>query len=556
MIAGREGALAQRALESGLPRAGFGDITSIGVGSLATVYRARELATNRIVALKVLDTAGVSPRARESFERESLVLGALSSHPNVVTFYRSFALPDGRPVLVLELCHGSVAERQRSPEGISVQEAVAIAIKIAGALETAHRGGVLHCDVKPQNVLMTEFGEPALADFGVAMLQSSTQLTAGLFDFTNVHVAPELLEGGPTSAATDVYELGSMLYELVAGSSAFHAYAGEPPASVILRILRDPVRPVVSETVPQDLSDLLVWSMAKGLRERPPSIEFFAFELDRIEAAQGWPRTAFLVRDIGAPVTVPRARSAAARRLTQVPPAAPLPPSAQPVAARPPATAATPPQPVAPVFTTPLPAPPRPAAPLASASTPSPESGETAPPALLPLTAGPRHAVHAADPWLSPRVVLRASLFAATRPVLATVLAVWLVAIVTVAVVLTRAFGGGNSSAALVVGVLSAALSITAAAAQLGRPTLVLNARRLQHRNGLRRIVIPWDSVMAFDGQLDQSRRSGSAHGVIVVFGGRGSMPLAATRRQPWEIASLYEQLEAYRSRMQAQVSQ
>jgi serine/threonine protein kinase len=334
VIASRaQGALAQRVLESGLLRAGFGDIAPIGVGSLATVYRARELATNRFVALKVLDIAVVSARAQESFERESLVLGALSSHPNVNTFYRTFVLPDGRPVLVLELCNGSVAERQLSHERISLQEAVAIAIKIAGALETAHRGGVLHCDVKPQNVLMTEFGEPALADFGVAKLQSSTQLTAGLFDFTSLHVAPELLEGGPTSAATDVYELASMLYELVAGSAAFRAYAGEPPASVVLRLLRDPVRPVVSETVPLGLSDLLVWSMAKELRNRPPSMEFFAFELDRIEAAQGWPRTAFLVRDIDAAVGAPRARSAAARRLTLVRPAAAMPSPAHPIAA-------------------------------------------------------------------------------------------------------------------------------------------------------------------------------------------------------------------------------
>jgi hypothetical protein len=552
VIASRaQGALAQRALESGLPRAGFGDITPVGVGSLATVYRARELATNRFVALKVLDVAVVSARARESFERESLVLGALSSHPNVVTFYRSFVLPDGRPVLVLELCNGSVAERQGSPEGVSVQEAVAIAIKIAGALETAHRGGVLHCDVKPQNVLMTEFGEPALADFGVAKLQSSTQLAAGLFDFTSLHVAPELLEGGPTSAATDVYELASMLYELVAGSSAFRAYTGEPPASVILRILRDPVRPVVSETVPLGLSDLLVWSMAKELRNRPPSIEFFAFELDRVEAEQGWPRTAFLVRDIDAAVGAPRARSASTRRLTLVRPA-------DPTAAPQPATVGTPPvRPVARVFPAaaplPPPAPPWPSAPVAPQSVPV--RAWTAPPAPLPTVAGPRHAAHGVDPWLSPRIVLRASLFAAAGRVLATVVAAWLVTIVTAAVVLTRAVGSGRPSAELVVGVLSAGLAIVAAVAQLGRPTLVVSACHLQHRNGLRRIVMPWDSVIAFDRQFHVSRRTSSPHGVIVVCGDRGLMPLAATRRRPWEIAPLYEQLEAYRSRMQTQDS-
>ena len=196
---------------------GFTDVTEIGMGVLATVYRARERATNRFVALKLLNVRDASPRALESFERESIALGAVSSHPNIVTLYRSFLAADGRPVLVLELCRGAISDRMRAGQGLPVPEVLAIGIKIAGALETAHRTGILHRDVKPQNILITEFGEPALADFGVAMLQSSTQTTAGLFDFTTLHAAPELLEGGETSAATDVYELASSLYQMIAG---------------------------------------------------------------------------------------------------------------------------------------------------------------------------------------------------------------------------------------------------------------------------------------------------------------------------------------------------
>jgi serine/threonine-protein kinase PknK len=202
---------------------GFTDVVEIGVGSLATVYRAREIDTNRYVALKLLNVRDASPRAVESFERESVALGALGSHPNIVTLYRTFRIPDGRPVLVLELCTGAVAERLHNGVDSPVSSAVSIGIKVAGALETAHRAGILHRDVKPQNILVTEFGEPALADFGVAMLQSSTQTTVGLFDFTTLHAAPELLEGGGTSAATDVYELASSLYQLISGQSAFRA---------------------------------------------------------------------------------------------------------------------------------------------------------------------------------------------------------------------------------------------------------------------------------------------------------------------------------------------
>ncbi|HZC69638.1 MAG TPA: serine/threonine-protein kinase, partial [Jatrophihabitans sp.] len=276
---------------------GFADVAEIGIGSLATVYRAREVGTNRLVALKLLNVRDASPRAIESFERESLALGAVSSHPNIVTLFRSFRVSDGRPVLVLELCRGAVSDRTRDGHGLPVVEAVTIGIKIAGALETAHRAGILHRDVKPQNILITDFGEPALADFGVAMLQSSTQTTAGLFDFTTLHAAPELLEGGETSAATDVYELASTLYQLIAGRSAFRAYEGESPASVILRILRDPVQPLVNANVPTQLSDLLVHAMSKDKDSRPPTAAEFAAELAAVEAAQGWPRTQFLIRD-------------------------------------------------------------------------------------------------------------------------------------------------------------------------------------------------------------------------------------------------------------------
>ncbi len=271
---------------------GYTGATEIGTGGLSTVYRATEDGTGRTVALKLLNVRNVSRQALESFDRESMALGALSAHPNIVTLYRSFRTPDSRPVLVLELCRGSVAEL--APLGIT--EIVAMGIKLSGALETAHRAGILHRDVKPQNILLTEFGEPALADFGVAMLQSTTETTSGLFDFTTLHVAPELLEGGRATPATDVYELASTLYQLVAGQSAFRAFAGESPASIILRILRDPVQPLTRADVPVRLSDVLLAAMAKAQHDRPPTAAEFGAALSAIEQAQGWPRTAVPLR--------------------------------------------------------------------------------------------------------------------------------------------------------------------------------------------------------------------------------------------------------------------
>jgi serine/threonine protein kinase len=276
---------------------GFSEIAEIGSGDLATVYRAREAATDRYVALKLLNVRDRSPRALESFDREANTLGPISSHPNIVTLFGSFRAADGRPVLVLELCRAAVADRLVDGQGLPVCDVVSIGIKIAGALDTAHRVGILHRDVKPQNMLVTEFGEPALSDFGVALLKSSTQVTAGLFDFTTLHAAPELLEGGETSAATDVYELASSLYQLVAGRSAFRANHGESPAAVILRILRDPVEPLAGAHVPEDLSALLLRAMAKERGQRPATAAEFAAQLAAIEAAQGWPPTSCVIRD-------------------------------------------------------------------------------------------------------------------------------------------------------------------------------------------------------------------------------------------------------------------
>jgi serine/threonine protein kinase len=287
---------------------GFTDVVRIGAGGFSTVFQAREIETNRTVALKILNVHDVSEHAIGSFQRETFALGTLSAHPNIVTLYRTLATEDDRPVLVLELCHGSIWERVRDQGAMPPWDSVAVTVKIAGALETAHRAGMLHRDIKPENVLITQYGEPALADFGVARLQSTSQATAGVFGFTTIHAAPELLEGRDLSAATDVYGLASTLYQLIAGKAAFRSFEDEGPASVILRILRDPVQPLVAEGVPVALSDLLVNSMSKNPYDRPASALELADELRSIEAAASWPDTPYAIEE-----TVAVEHTAAAR---------------------------------------------------------------------------------------------------------------------------------------------------------------------------------------------------------------------------------------------------
>jgi Protein kinase domain len=273
---------------------GFTDITEIGTGDYATVYAAKESDTGRSVALKMLNVREISPHALQSLLRETSVLEILSAHPNIVTLRRTDVTPDGRPVLVMDLCRGPVAGA--GPGALDPAQAVAVAIKIAGALETAHRAGMVHGCVTPHKLLMTYDGEPALADLGAAGLRTFSD-TAGQVEFATLHMAPEMLEGTTATTATDIYELAASLYSLVAGQTAFRTFDGEASAAVIMRILRDPVPPLLDDGVPLALSDLLVESMAKNPLKRPSSALEFADRLKRIEVAQSWPSTNYFVVD-------------------------------------------------------------------------------------------------------------------------------------------------------------------------------------------------------------------------------------------------------------------
>ena len=186
---------------------------------------------------------------------------------------------------------------------LTVAGAVSMAIKIAGALETVHRAGLVHCAVRPQNILLTEFDEPVLADFGVA--SAATSILRHRARDHRAHGAGTAARRQP-SAATDVYGAESTLYEMVAGRAAFRAYDRESPAAVSLRILAGGVRPIVSPDVPLELSDLLVWGMNADPAERPPGAAWLAEELGRIEQKNGWLRTRMVT---GEPKPQPRSPS-------------------------------------------------------------------------------------------------------------------------------------------------------------------------------------------------------------------------------------------------------
>ncbi|MGH8861573.1 MAG: serine/threonine-protein kinase [Jatrophihabitantaceae bacterium] len=266
--------------------------------AFASIYTARESGTGRGVVLKVLDE-DAPPVAHEALEREAEYLALLGTHPHIVTLYQRTTLADGRPALVLEACPGTAADAARD-QRLSVPLAVSLAIKVAGALETVHRAGLVHCAVRPQSILLSEFDQPLLADFGATVAAGAQPFVS--VDETTAHTPPELLLGEPPTPAIDVYGLSSALYELITGRAAFRAYDRDSPAAVSLRILAGSVRPVLAPDVPLELSDLILWGMHPEPSQRPPTPAWLGEELRRLEHQHGWPRTRMVTGEPRLPV--------------------------------------------------------------------------------------------------------------------------------------------------------------------------------------------------------------------------------------------------------------
>ena len=139
----------------------------LGTGGFADVFSYRQLRPRREVAVKVM-LRGLGEHAQRQFEDEANMMAMLSSHPSIVSIHASGVAPDGRPYLVMESCQPRHLGTRLRSHALPVGRALEIAVQIAGAVESAHRLGVLHRDIKPANILFTDFGRPALTDFGIS----------------------------------------------------------------------------------------------------------------------------------------------------------------------------------------------------------------------------------------------------------------------------------------------------------------------------------------------------------------------------------------------------
>ena len=157
---------------------GLEDVVEVGRGGFATVYRAYQPAFRRTVAIKVLNAADVGELSAERFRRECQAMGLLSEHPSIVTILDAGFLDTGQPYMVMPFMPaGSFQDRVRSEGPLPWAEASRVAVKLAGALHAAHDAGVIHRDVKPANVLISEYGEAMLADFGIARVSGAGETT-------------------------------------------------------------------------------------------------------------------------------------------------------------------------------------------------------------------------------------------------------------------------------------------------------------------------------------------------------------------------------------------
>ncbi|MEU8797645.1 serine/threonine-protein kinase [Spirillospora sp. NPDC048819] len=270
---------------------GYRVLEQVGEGGFSVVYRAHQEHLDRMVALKVLSIASVDDAAMRRFQRESKITGRLSGHPNIVTVLDTGTTRSGRPYIAMEYFeHGALTDRLAREGPLPFEDVLRIGVKMAGALAATHETDVLHRDVKPQNVLLSRYGEPALADFGIARLVDSFDATHTQA-FTPHHAAPEVLEGRPPGVGADIYSLGSTLYQLLAGQPAFKGPPGEGIALLMLRILNDPPPPIPRPDVPQQVADAIGRAMAKTPESRFATAVEFAQALQGVQGELGLPVT-------------------------------------------------------------------------------------------------------------------------------------------------------------------------------------------------------------------------------------------------------------------------
>ena len=252
-------------------------LEQLGEGGMAIVYKAYDTRLERDVAVKVIRTEKLTietmGKTLKRFEREAKALAKLT-HPNIVPI-TDYGEHDEKPYLVMPYLPGGTL-KQKLGKPIPWEDSVRLLIPIARALHYAHQQGVIHRDVKPANILITQSGEPMLTDFGIAKILLDTEETAdltgtGMGVGTPEYMSPEQFQGKGVDARTDVYSLGVVLYEMVTGRKPYQA---DTPAAVLIKQVTEALprpRSFVSE-LPDAVERILLKALAKEKENRYESM--------------------------------------------------------------------------------------------------------------------------------------------------------------------------------------------------------------------------------------------------------------------------------------------
>lgn len=266
---------------------GLEDIEQIGTGGSSRVYRARQIDLDRIVAVKVLNPGhdqGVSKR----FDRERKAMGRLSLHEGIVPVYSSGATSHGEPYLVMPYYANGSLQDQIDTGAMEWQTAVSYVDVAAETIAAAHDEGVVHLDLKPANILLTNQGAPRIADFGIAKLLSGQGASAGTTGgaaFTPAYSAPETFLDGETGPPSDVYGLGATLWALLVGHPPFLTPGDDTNLmAVIGRVVNNPVGDLRHFT-PSPICEVIERAMSKQPEDRFQTARDFSLALKTAAAA-------------------------------------------------------------------------------------------------------------------------------------------------------------------------------------------------------------------------------------------------------------------------------
>ena len=259
-------------------------IEVVGVGGMAVVYRARDTVLGRDVAIKILkEEYAKDPDIRKRFSIESRAVAKLSHH-NIVSVF-DVGSENGTDYIVMELIEGITLKQYLQKKGhLSWQESVFFAEQVSRALMHAHSRGIIHQDVKPQNVIILRDGTAKLTDFGIASFATTQETRVVQEAIGSVHyISPEQAKGSKIDYRTDIYSLGVMLYEMLTGKLPFE---GETALQVVMQHINEvpPVPSALMPGIPQGLDDIVMHAMSANISRRYGSAEQFYEDMERLRA--------------------------------------------------------------------------------------------------------------------------------------------------------------------------------------------------------------------------------------------------------------------------------